>query len=232
MCAGVVPQQPPTIEAPAWTSFATCAANSSGPTEKTVRPPSIFGSPAFDFTIIGFVATFARRSTYGSILSGPSPQLNPYASTPSDSRSAATHSTDPPVRSLPSVPSATVAKIGRSHVSFAAMTAAFNSRMSPIVSMTIRSGVEKVVVGSRSRTVEVAILIVSAKAATASSKERSPAGFSSFPVGPISKAILTFLCPTSASDFDFAAMASPLRITSSSECRPWYLRRFAPKVLA
>ena len=46
MCAGVVPQQPPTTEAPASTSAATSRANSSGPTVKTVRPSTTLGSPA------------------------------------------------------------------------------------------------------------------------------------------------------------------------------------------
>ena len=77
MCAGVVPQQPPTIDAPASTSFAAYDANSSGPTVNTVLPSTIFGMPAFAFTMIGFVETFASRSTKGNILSGPSPQLKP-----------------------------------------------------------------------------------------------------------------------------------------------------------
>ena len=77
MCAGVVPQHPPTIEAPASTSLAAYEANSSGPTVNTVLPSTIFGMPAFGFTMIGFVETFASRSTNGSILSGPSPQLKP-----------------------------------------------------------------------------------------------------------------------------------------------------------
>ena len=139
MCAGVVPQHPPTNAAPAFTSSRTSFAKSSGPTVKTVRPFSDFGRPAFGLTAIGIDVIRARRCTYGSMRSGPKPQLSPIASTRRLSRRVATHSTSAPVRRRPSFPSATVAITGREEFSFAASTAAFSSYVSPIVSMATRS---------------------------------------------------------------------------------------------
>ena len=213
MWAGVVPQHPPTIVAPASASFTTVAANSPGPTVKTVFPSTSFGIPAFGLTTMGFVETLARRSTNGSILSGPSPQLKPYASTPSDSSRAATHSTDAPVRSLPDSSSATVATTGRSEFSFAARTAALSSRASPIVSTKTRSAPA----AAPART-------ISENAPKASSKSRSPAGLRRRPVGPMSSATLT--------PAPWRAIAIAEEISAARSWGPWYLRRFAPKVFA
>ncbi len=53
MCAGVVPQQPPTSQTPLSTILAISSANSSGDTSKTVVPFSVLGKPAFGFIITG-----------------------------------------------------------------------------------------------------------------------------------------------------------------------------------
>ena len=97
------------------------------------------GRPALGFTAMGSEVAAARRFMYGSMRSGPNPQLKPIASTRSPSSSAATHSTPAPVRSLPSSPRATVASTGRVQFSLAARTAALSSYASPMVSTTTMS---------------------------------------------------------------------------------------------
>ena len=81
--SGVVPQQPPTIPAPASTSALMCAANSAAFMEYTAFPlSSINGIPAFGFAITG-MDTFSLilRITETS-WSGPTEQLTPTASAP------------------------------------------------------------------------------------------------------------------------------------------------------
>ena len=82
--SGVVPQQPPTRDAPASISFFPVRANSSGVIRYTVSIPSNSGRPAFGFAISGTVAYSAIFSTIGTIPSGPVEQFTPNASTPSD----------------------------------------------------------------------------------------------------------------------------------------------------
>lgn len=51
--AGVVPQQPPSSQAPPAAIASMSAAKASGLTSKTVRPFSLRGSPALGLTITG-----------------------------------------------------------------------------------------------------------------------------------------------------------------------------------
>ena len=56
MCAGVVPQQPPRIVAPASIRHGAYEANSSAAIGKTVLPFSNFGNPALGLAISGILA--------------------------------------------------------------------------------------------------------------------------------------------------------------------------------
>ena len=106
----------------------------------------------------------------------------PRASTSIASSSKTTSFTEAPVRSLPFSEKAHVAKTGRSENIFEAVTAALSSVMSVIVSISIRSA-----------PYFTASLTFSPNILKASSKDISPMGFISLPVGPISKAIKTSL---------------------------------------
>ena len=84
ICFSVVPQHPPTMAAPAFTSATPAPANSSGVMRYTVFFPSSSGSPAFGFAMSGIVAYSAIFSTRGTISIGPAEQFTPIASTPRD----------------------------------------------------------------------------------------------------------------------------------------------------
>src|SRR5207237_10275506 len=74
--AGVVPQQPPTIVAPASRMPATCSAKSRGSERYTARMSTSSGMPAFDLATSRAPGTAARIfSITGMVPSGPLPQL-------------------------------------------------------------------------------------------------------------------------------------------------------------
>jgi len=127
MCSGVVPQQPPSSDAPPSASFFESGANSSGDTWNSARPLTITGSPAFGFTAIGTLTVPTSAGRNSSNCFGPSPQLKPTASAPSDSATVAAATTSAPVSSLPVSSNVIVAMTGSAQASFAASSAAFNS---------------------------------------------------------------------------------------------------------
>ena len=106
---------------------------------------------------------------------GPNPQFKPITSTDRPSNSVATVSISPPVKVFPVSSKVTLAIIGKSEFSFAASIAAFISYKSDIVSIIIRS-------------TPFPATTISSKTLYASSKLRSPIGFISLPVGPMSNA--------------------------------------------
>ena len=164
----------------------------------TVFPSSTRGSPAFGFAMSGREELSVNRSIISSITSGPNEQFIPVASTPSPSSIAVIAAGSAPVISLPLLSYTFVTNIGRDEFSFAAMTAAFVSRQSFIVSIIMRS--------ARS----AAARTFDAKIETASSNERSPSGSSIRPVGPMSSAIYASLPPTA-----FSAQSSAAEISSA-----------------
>ena len=171
-------------------------------------PSTDSGSPAFGITRIGSEVHSLSSLTRGIICLGPKPQLNPIASTLSPSSIATALLTSPPVRSLPDSSKIIEVIIGKSEFSLTAITAALSSYISLIVSIIATSEPS------------LPALTTSAKSSTALSNSRSPIGFKSLPVGPISSA--TYL-PA------FLASATPA-FTSSSTLS--YLSELAPKVLA
>ena len=118
-----------------------------------------------------------NSSTKSSIFLGSNPQLNPNTSTLNPSKSAITLFASAPFNNLLSSENATVAIIGKSHTSFAAITAAFNSYVSDMVSIAIRSAPASTPAST-----------ISLNISTASSNSKSPIGFKSLPKGPISRA--------------------------------------------
>ncbi len=127
MCAGVVPQQPPSSQTPSSAYERIFSAKSAGPTSYTVSPFSWCGRPAFGVTMTGIEETASNLSTTSSSWNGPRPQFTPSASTPSPSNSATSASGFAPVSSLPLASNVAVANTGRSLFSLAASTAAFSS---------------------------------------------------------------------------------------------------------
>ena len=180
-----------------------------------MRPSRSAGSPALGFTTTGTEAHETNFSTAGSISRGPSEQLRPTAHTPIPSKRAHTASGEAPVIILQSEPNTPVAITGRPPpYSPAASTAALSSYKSFIVSMAIRSA-----------PAALPAAIVLPKIFTASSKSRSPSGFKSLPVGPISRATNLSLSPL------HAAFAHLTAAVTTSSVRSPNLRLFAPKVL-
>ena len=113
----------------------------------------------------------------GRISFGPRLQLMPSASAPSPRAAAAKLSTPQPVKVRPPASKLMLASTGRPQFSLQASRAAFSSYRSVKVSHKIRSAPA----AAPART-------ISAKASTASSKGRVPAGSSSSPRGPMSRA--------------------------------------------
>ncbi len=89
ICSFVVPQQPPTIEAPCSKSFSIPSANSFGCISYSVIPLISFGKPAFGFAINGIEVYSFIPAMISHIFSGPVEQLTPTASTPSFSKTIA-----------------------------------------------------------------------------------------------------------------------------------------------
>ena len=181
--SGVVPQHPPATRTPIRIISSTLSVNSDTETSYTVLPSTLFGRPAFGFKITGTEAHFKRRSTTGRVWSGPNEQFTPIASARIPSRRATIASGEAPVISLPFSLYALETKTGRLPYSFAARSAAFVSRLSFMVSMKIKSTPHLQPIST-----------VFPNAATASSNSKSPYGFSSFPHGPMSRAIYFSFC--------------------------------------
>ena len=104
ICAGVVPQQPPTTLTPSLTRIETSFANCFSSISKTVTPFKTAGSPAFAFIIIGNEEYLRYSRTIGASALGPCEQLTPIASAPIPSRSATIVRGSAPVISFPSSP--------------------------------------------------------------------------------------------------------------------------------
>ena len=137
--AGVVPQQPPTIPAPASMIIFISSAKVSGVMAYTLLPSTSSGIPAFGFANTGTNATSFMAATSSVILSGPVEQFTPIASTPRFCNTLTAVTGSVPYKVLPSSLNVRLAMIGRSQISFAAITAALVSARLIIVSTTRRS---------------------------------------------------------------------------------------------
>ena len=137
VCSGVVPQQPPTMVAPAATMRGTISPKYSGPAEYTKRPSIRCGNPALGMIDRATVAegrpvrTSASRHT-----SGPAPQLTPTASTPAEARAAAAASGVAPSRARKSSPKVIWATIGMAQARLTSSMASSKVSRSPKVSRT------------------------------------------------------------------------------------------------
>ena len=157
----------------------------------------------------------ANSGAIFSIMSGPKEQFMPTASTPRLSSIATIVLGSAPVISFPHASYAFVTNTVRSQHSFAAITAAFVSRQSFIVSIKIRSAPHF-----------TPAFIVRENSDTASSNPRSPKGSVSRPVGPMSSAVYTcFSALSAASRAHFIAACTMLSYSG-------YLSGFMPKVFA
>ena len=177
MNAGLVPQHPPTMLAPASSMRSIACANDAGSTSYTVRPPSMRGRPALGCTSTGQRAKRVMACAAPSSSSGPSEQLRPTACAPMDDSVTAATSGGVPRNVRPSSPNVIVANTGRSQRSRAASSAAFASRRSAIVSMS-----------TRSQPAAHTASTCSANKPYASSNVQVPNGSSSTPKGPMSPA--------------------------------------------
>ena len=139
MWSGVVPQQPPRMDAPLRRKSRAQRANSSGPTSYTVSPPSMRGRPALGWTATGRWVARSISSRAGPSSRGPTEQLSPTPSAPRAVRVTAAAAGSTPKKVLPSAPKVMVASTGRRVFSFAASRAALASSRSPMVSMSTRS---------------------------------------------------------------------------------------------
>ena len=93
VCAGPVPQQPPTIATPCVEERPTTSPTYSGVAGYTSRPPTSAGPPALghaDQRKLAAAAIARSTRTIRSACAGPSPQFTPIASTPSAASAAAT----------------------------------------------------------------------------------------------------------------------------------------------
>ena len=102
-------------------------------------PVTVSGRPAFGFRTIGSFVIAASSSTTGISSLGPSEQFTPIASTPSPPMVRASAETLHPVKVRLFSSKVIVVIIGSSEFSLAAITAAFSSSRSVMVSKTIRS---------------------------------------------------------------------------------------------
>ena len=101
MCAGVVPQQPPTMRAPAASNRGTMAARYSGLAAYTNWPSIRWGSPALGMIErVPESAPTAIASSASAQASGPPPQLTPTTSAPAASSAATANPGVRPVREL------------------------------------------------------------------------------------------------------------------------------------
>ena len=82
MCSGVVPQQPPTIFAPACTRWRAYVAMYSGLAMYMLRPLTSRGIPAFGCALSLRRVTGAIFSIASRMICGPTEQLRPMTSAP------------------------------------------------------------------------------------------------------------------------------------------------------
>ena len=139
MWSGVVPQQPPRMAAPMSRNVLPHRANSSGPTSKTVSPPSRRGRPALGWIMTGRSVTASMASRAPASSAGPREQLMPTTSAPRLVSVTAAQAGSVPRKVRPSSPKVMVTNTGRSVCSFAARRAALASSRSLIVSIRTRS---------------------------------------------------------------------------------------------
>ena len=172
------------------------------------------GRPAFGFTMRSTSVISESFFTIQTISPGPNEQFIPIAETPSPCTIFAKDSMLTPAKVLPSFSKVIVTKIGLSVVSRAAKIAAFTSRRSVIVSITIMS------------TLSFAASTTSLKMEIASSNLSVPSGSSISPIGPMSSA--TFAPVFSAQAFAFLVAAATTSLVFSAPS----FRLFAPKVHA
>src|SRR6266550_3344346 len=145
-CAGVVPQQPPTMRTPkSLTNSESAVAIGSGSSGYTASPtPVLSGSPAFGITDKGSVACSDKYRMGSRMCSGPVEQFRPITSTLSASSVVIALAMSVPRSMRPLTSSVTWVwrgirrPISENSLSIPA-TAAFTSRMSCDVSMRRRS---------------------------------------------------------------------------------------------
>ena len=140
-CSGVVPQQPPTMRAPASSSRGTMDAKYGGSAAYTNWPSSRWGRPAF-----GMIERAGPSSDPGPSCArasmharGPTPQLTPIASTPAAVSASRATAGVVPSASTRSSPNVIDAITGRSEARRASSTASSRWPRSKNVSMTNRS---------------------------------------------------------------------------------------------
>ena len=81
MCAAVVPQQPPTILAPASRNRREYCAMYSGEHKYRLRPSTVTGKPALGMALSGLLVCSAITSIASSSTRGPEEQFSPITST-------------------------------------------------------------------------------------------------------------------------------------------------------
>ncbi len=77
MCSGVVPQHPPTSDAPASTNLSIASTNASGVSGYSVRPSTMTGSPALGTTEKWRGQFSLSHATCSRISEGPVAQFRP-----------------------------------------------------------------------------------------------------------------------------------------------------------
>ena len=102
MCAGEVPQQPPTIFAPAPIKRRAYCAIYSGEHKYRLRPSTVTGRPAFGITLSGLVVSGAIASMASSSTRGPDEQFSPITSTGHCVSASAMFAAEVPSSSVPS----------------------------------------------------------------------------------------------------------------------------------
>ena len=140
MCAGVVPQQPPTILAPRARNSGTMAAKYSGPASYWKRPSTRVGKPALGIADSQMPGRAARRvARTSSRAVGPTAQFAPSTSIGRSVSISAAAAASRPKRVSPSALNVRLASTGRSDSSLMARTACRSSSTSVMVSTQKRS---------------------------------------------------------------------------------------------
>ena len=155
------------------------------------------GKPAFGFAITGTLHLLQILSRIGAISSGPKEQLRPIASAFSPSSVRIIASGETPWNVLPFSSKLIVQRTGLSLFSLQAKSAVFISSKSVIVSIAITSYLSSAVT-------------ISLKISYASSDDKVPLGWSSWPIGPISSATKASVPSTAFSVQSRAAFTTSL----------------------
>ena len=145
ICSGVVPQQPPSAQAPSRTIGSISRAKSSGEVGNTVFPSITTGRLALGCTKNGSAVQAARVRTLSISADGSCPQLRPIAVTPIPSSMATVPGMSAPVSSRPRSSKVRLTNSGSClpaalSACFAPNTQAFASARSVMVSIKSRSG--------------------------------------------------------------------------------------------